>query len=154
MGISPAREIRRIDGEAPSLVLFDSSNRVNVSFAHSDNWVVVGLSLDIAIGVDIQSHRVLARRAEISELLKFEPGAKTSDEEFFACWALREAVAKATSGSVLSPHPSEPELAATCLQGNKIMSVGSMTALVDEVAGAHLAVVINADAALKQCAWQ
>ena len=63
-------EIRHSSGSAPRLYQDGKISELNVSIAHSGNWVAVGLANGSDIGVDIQTHQENERHQAMAELLK------------------------------------------------------------------------------------
>lgn len=146
-------EIKHLSGSAPLLYQAGIISELNVSVAHSGHWIMVGLASGSDIGVDIQTHKENERHQAMAEFLGLETNAASDAQHFFSCWTLREAITKATGGSLLMPHAIESELAAACdAQGNTV-HVGSFTAMVDMMPpDAHLAVVLKQCAEPEQCA--
>lgn len=137
-------EIRRSIDSAPQLYHSGRNSEFDISVSHSGRWVAVGIAKGMAIGVDIQQHQVLRRRREMAEMIGLDRAAANSQQRFFSSWALREAIAKATSGSVLEAHAVEASLAAACGSTSRPVSADQFTAMVELMPpDAHLAVVIN-----------
>jgi phosphopantetheinyl transferase len=137
-------EIEHRSNRSPLLYNGDKPSELNASVAHSGRWVAVALTSGSRIGVDIQTQDERSRYREMAELLDMDDGASVDQRHFFSCWSLREAIAKATDSSVLTPHPIEPELARACREHGQIVSAGQFVALVDMMPpDAHLAVVLN-----------
>ena len=112
--------------------------------AHSGRWIAVALSSKCQIGVDIQAQDARRRFPEIAELLDMDEGARTDRREFFSSWSLREAIAKATGTSVLTPHPIELELTPACRKHGQVVASGPFAAMVDLISpDLYLAVVLN-----------
>ena len=146
-------EIRRESGSAPRLYRDGVQSELNVSVSHSCGWVAVGVANGSAIGVDIQAHKKQQRYREIAELLDLGESAADDHEHFFPRWTLREAIAKATDTSLLTPHPVEADLLVACRQQGSIVNAGHFTAMVDVMeANAHLAVVLNREDESPLCA--
>jgi phosphopantetheinyl transferase len=146
-------EIRRKSGCAPRLYRDGVESELNVSVAHSCGWVAVGIANDTAIGVDIQAHEEQPRYREIAEFLDLGESAADDQQHFFSRWTLREAIAKATDTSLLTPHAVEADLRSACRRQGSIVNAGPFTAMVDIVnANAHLAVVLNRDGESQLCA--
>lgn len=146
-------EIRRESGSAPRLYRDGVQSELNVSVAHSCGWVAVGIVNGTAIGVDIQAHEEQPRFREIADFLDLGKSAVDDQQHFFSRWTLREAIAKATDTSLLTPHAIEADLLTACRRQGSTVDAGGFTAMVDVVnANAHLAVVLNRDSESPLCA--
>jgi phosphopantetheinyl transferase len=146
-------EIRRENGSAPRLFRDGVLSELNVSVAHSRGWVAVGVANGTAIGVDIQAHEEQQRYREMAEFLDLGKSAADDQQHFFSRWALREAIAKATDTSLLTPHAVEADLLTACTRQGRCVNAGRFTAMVDVVeANAHLAVVLNRGCESQLCA--
>ncbi len=107
----------------------------------------------MAIGIDIQQHQARRRRREMAEMISLDVSAADSQQQFYSFWALREAIAKATNGSVLEAHPVEASLVAACGSTGRTVSAKHFTAMVRVMPpDAHLAVVLNQNTAANSCA--
>lgn len=145
--------VRHISGSAPGLYRGEEICDLRASVAHSGPWVAVGLASQGSIGVDIQVRDDCRRYREIAEFLDLDPGAMRDKQLFFSSWALREAIAKAADGSVLTSHVLEPKLAAACQKQGRVVNAGGFSAFVDVISpDAHLAVVLNNDSEAHTCA--
>ena len=136
-------EVSRISNEAPRLLVSGQPSGLSASVSHSGRWVAAAVASGSAVGIDVETHRTRARRREITNFLRLSEMADNDDARFYACWTLREAIAKATNGSVLEPHASEVLLGAACETPNRAVSAGPLTAIIDKIADAHLAVVLH-----------
>ncbi len=137
-------EIEHRSNRSPLLYHGDKPSELNASVAHSGCWVAVGLTRESRIGVDIQVQDERSRYREMAKLLEMNDDASVDQRYFFSYWSLREAIAKATDSSLLTPHPVESELAHACREHGRVVSAGKFVALVDAMPpDAHLAVVLN-----------
>jgi phosphopantetheinyl transferase len=89
----------KVDGQLPPM---------SISVSHSHDWIAVGLSKGVEIGVDVEPARRRDRRVEISQLLGWQLDVK-DDDDFHAKWTLWEASTKCTSGSVVERCNNEFE---------------------------------------------
>jgi len=145
--------IMHISGGAPRLNRGEEVCDLRASVAHSGPWVAVGLAGQGSIGVDIQVHDDRRRYREIAEFLDLDPDAMRDKRPFFSSWALREAIAKATDESVLTPHILEPKLTAACQKHGRLVNAGNFSAFVDEISpGVHFAVVLHNKSEAPACA--
>lgn len=146
-------EIRRSVDSAPQLYHSGQHSGFNISVSHSGRWVAVGIAKGMAIGVDIQQRQVRRRQREIGKMIGLDQAAANSQRRFFSSWALREAIAKATNGSVLEAHPVEASLVAACESTGRTVSAEHFTAMVRLMPpDAHLAVVLNQNKGANSCA--
>ena len=146
-------ETRRSSDGGPRLYCNGQPSEFNISISHSGQWVAVGIARGTAIGIDIQSHSERRRFREMAKILDFGEDASHSQQRFFSHWTLREAIAKATQGSVLTAHHIEAELASACKAEGQLVNAGEFTAMVDNISpDAHLAVVLNRSIETTQCA--
>jgi phosphopantetheinyl transferase len=150
-------EVRHRSNRGPCLYRAGERSDLSASVAHSGPWVAVGVATGLArgssIGVDIQVQDKRPRRSEIADFLSLNAIADFGPQQFFACWTLREAIAKATNGSVLTPHAVEPELAAACENPGELVRTGSFWAMVDVIQpDVHLAVALNSASEESKCA--
>jgi phosphopantetheinyl transferase len=146
-------DVHRIPESAPRVVRASDAFELHASVAHSGHWVAVGLSSASEIGVDIQVEDTRHRWRDIANLVCLPDVAAIDKQHFFACWALREAIAKATSGSVLLPHEVEQELSIAVARRGHVVSARSLSAMVDQIhPHIHLAVVLVQDAPAMLCA--
>ena len=136
---------------APVLFCDSERSELAVSIAHSGDWVAAGLAERTDIGVDIRNHHSSTRAEEIARFLNLRNGANGS--AFFDAWVLRESIAKATRGSVLSKHTIEPDLEPACRRRGEIVSAGDFQALVERVSPTvSFAVVVSHRRVMKHCA--
>jgi phosphopantetheinyl transferase len=136
---------------APVLFLDSERSELAASIAHSGSWVAAGLADGADIGVDIQNHHSSTRAQEIARFLNLQNGA--SGSAFFDAWVLRESIAKATRGSVLSRHAIEPDLVPACRRHGETVSAGDFQALVERVSPTvSFAVVVDHRQVMKHCA--
>lgn len=146
-------EVRRNPESAPRVVRARDAFELHASVAHSGHWVAVGLSSESGIGVDIQAEDTRHRWRDMADLLCLPDVAAIDKQHFFSCWALREAIAKATKGSVLLPHEVEQELSTAVAKRGHVVSVRSLSAMVDQIhPDVHLAVVLVQGAPAMLCA--
>ena len=146
-------EISHHSGSAPNLYRATESCELHASVAHSGHWVAVGVSSGSSIGVDIQLQDKRQRTRAMADLLRLQGRAAIDQQYFFSCWTLREAIAKATNGSVLTPHVIEAELAAACTERGRFVSAGSFSAMVDVTrTNAHFAIVLVDNSPAFSCA--
>jgi phosphopantetheinyl transferase len=148
-------EVRHRSDRGPCLYRAGERSDLSASVAHSGAWVAVavGLGRRSSIGVDIQVQDERQRRSEIADFISLNSIAENSPQQFFACWTLREAIAKATNGSVLTPHALEPELTAACENPGELVRTGSLWAMVDVIQpDVHLAVALNSGSEELKCA--
>jgi phosphopantetheinyl transferase len=137
-------EIEHRSHRSPRLYHAGKASELNASVAHSGRWIAVALASGSRIGVDIQTQDERSRYREMAELLNMNDGARVDHRHFFSSWSLREAIAKATDSSLLTPHPVEAELTDACRKHGQFVSAGKFVALVDVMPpDAHLAVVLN-----------
>ena len=145
--------VRHISGSAPRLYRGEKVCDLRASVAHSGHWVAVGLAGHGSIGVDIQVRDDRRRYREIAEFLDLDPDAMRDKQLFFSSWALREAIAKAVDGSVLTSHVLERELAAACQNYGRVVNAGHFSAFVDIISpNAHLAVALDNNSEAYKCA--
>lgn len=85
---------------APRLSIEGKPSALNISMAHSSQWLAVGLSSGARIGVDVEQ---LRQRDDIFALAKYlDWKDRVSDLcDFYAKWTLWEASAKCVHGSAL-----------------------------------------------------
>lgn len=106
----PGKDIELVRGSSgkPALApaLADSGLQFNLS--HSGEWLALALARDVAVGIDIEQHRSLARAAELGRRY-FSPQEADHldalDEPqrsrcFFELWTVREACIKAMGSSL------------------------------------------------------
>jgi len=104
-------------------------DRVHVSRSHSGDWVAVGVSTGMAIGVDIERVRPKRDLAELARFIRLDDAATGNDRIFFAHWTLREALAKCVGDSVLSRHDSEPDLLGATRRPGRLVHAAGLAAL-------------------------
>lgn len=141
--------VRHSPNAAPRLFRGDTQSEFRISAAHSANWVAVGLATDADIGVDVQVHRDLDRAEQMAELL----GLRHRELSFFDTWVLREAIAKATHGSVLTPHAIEAQLVSACEQRGNVIRANDFATIVDLIEPTvSFSVVVHHSRAMQHCA--
>jgi len=146
-------EIQRNSGSAPGLYSAGERCELNASVAHSGLWVAAGLASGSRIGVDIQVQDERQRYGEMAELMHLDAIAAVDQQHFFSCWTLREAIAKATNGSVLTPHALESGLMAACDRPGQMVYAGPLSAMIDVIhPDVHLAIVLDGDTRMSLCA--
>jgi 4'-phosphopantetheinyl transferase len=97
--------------QKPCLAASLNQRRLQFNTSHSGDWALIALSLDRAVGVDVEQHRALpeadelARRyfspAENAQLGEF-PSARRL-EKFYDCWTRKEACLKALGTGLAKP---------------------------------------------------
>lgn len=85
---------------APKIAVNDGPSDMHISVSHSHEWIAVGVSKGVRIGVDVEPCRPRERRVEISDLLGWQLDI-ADDDDFHAKWTLWEASTKCASGSVV-----------------------------------------------------
>jgi 4'-phosphopantetheinyl transferase len=92
----------------PFLRSGSTSRQLQFSLSHSGGWALVGLTWEIAIGVDLEAVREVPEQMDIAranfasseyDCLSRLPAAQRA-EGFFACWTRKEAVVKALGGGL------------------------------------------------------
>jgi phosphopantetheinyl transferase len=137
---------------APQLTRDGRPGQFSVSIAHCDQWLAVALASGATVGIDIQTQRNRTRYREMAELIALGEDAVLSPDQFNAHWVLREAISKASSGSVLDSHSIEAELRPAC-ETDQQVDVGNLTASVQRLLpGVHVAIVMDQTGELRQCA--
>jgi 4'-phosphopantetheinyl transferase len=78
------------------------------NLSHTDGLVILGLTLESEIGVDVERIRPMEDRDRIAEryFSAAEYGQALSDEGFFQCWTRKEAYIKAVGGGLSIPLKS------------------------------------------------
>jgi 4'-phosphopantetheinyl transferase len=96
-------EVRFVYGSHGKPALDSAGPSFNLS--HTDGLVVLGLTLEREIGVDIERIRPIENRDAIAEryFSASEYGQVLSDEVFFQCWTRKEAYSKAVGGGLSIP---------------------------------------------------
>jgi phosphopantetheinyl transferase len=146
-------EIRRNGGSAPNLYRAGEASELSASVAHSGHWVAAGLASGGFLGVDIEVLSYRQRQREIARLLRLDPVAEGDLQYFYSCWALREALAKASKGSLLAPHLAEFDLTLACTAPGQLVHVGAYSATVECIRpDAILAVVLASNTPVSKCA--
>lgn len=141
--------VRHAPNVAPELIRGKQQSEFRISSAHSANWVAVGLATGADIGVDVQVHQDRARAEKISKLLDL----RCCKAGFFDAWVLREAIAKATAGSLLTKHAIEAELVSACKQRGDVIRANDFAALVELVnPSVSFAAVIRHHRVMQHCA--
>lgn len=136
---------------APLLFRDSAPGDLVASTAHYGDWVAVGLARHADIGVDIQQHHASARADEIARFLDLRQDANASS--FYDAWVLREAIAKATGGSVLLKHAIESDLEVACDRRGEAVSAGDFQAMVERITpGVSFALVVNHRRVMQHCA--
>jgi len=121
------------------LLLDGSSIALQASLAHSGGWIAAAVTGRGVVGVDIESKRKLGRHRHIASFVGMPAGGDAS--LFLARWTLREAIAKATGGSVLEAHAVERSLCSACERPGSTVTAGEFTAMVRTLGDTVLAVV-------------
>jgi hypothetical protein len=93
---------------APRIDVGDQLPPMSISVSHSHDWIAVGLSKGVQIGVDVEPTRPRERRDEISKMLGWQLDV-ADDDDFHAKWTLWEASTKCASGSVVERSNNEFE---------------------------------------------
>src|SRR5258708_7381983 len=102
---------RYLDGEEVHFVYGSygkpALDRAGPSFnlSHTNGLVMLGLTLENGIGVDVERIRPIENRDAIAEryFSRSEYGQVLSDEAFFQCWTRKEAYIKAVGGGLSIP---------------------------------------------------
>lgn len=144
-----------------------AGGRLRFNLAHSGDLMLCALTLDHEVGVDVErvreevGHEDIARRFfaddEIQDLAAVPPEARR--EAFFACWARKEAVIKATGEGLARPLKdfavSVDPAAARLLRADRTLGPpGDWTLLrVPVPAGYHAAVAVRAAVSLRSWTW-
>ena len=114
-------------------------NSLQFNFSHVGDYLLLGVTRDQAIGVDIEHHRENKEHLEIAkrffaaseyEKLLALP-AQDQKKYFYHCWTLKEAFIKAT-GQGLSFGLSNFEVDLSGMKKNALLSVHGDTAAVDD----------------------
>ena len=126
---------------APGIHVDDQSPPMSISVSHSHNWIAVGLSRGVRIGVDVEPTRPRERRVEISNLLGWQLEVENNDD-FHAKWTLWEASTKCVSGSVV--ERSNNEFESLCgVQPGTIAAAGHWKTFSDQLGDLFFAVAMH-----------
>jgi hypothetical protein len=87
------------DSGAPRVMNSNKPSRLNVSMAHSADWLAAGVAYEAGIGVDIEWLRPRDKRSEIADFLDWKAPVR-DNQDFHIKWTLWEAGAKCIEGSV------------------------------------------------------
>ncbi len=123
-----------VDGQLPPM---------SISVSHSQDWIAVGLSKGVQIGVDIEPTRPRERRDEISKMLGWQLEV-ADDDDFHAKWTLWEASTKCASGSVV--ERSNKEFESLCdVQAGTIAEAGHWKTFSDQLGDLFFAVAMHGE---------
>jgi hypothetical protein len=88
------------DSGAPRVTSNNKPSRLNVSMAHSADWLAVGVAFEAGIGVDIECLRPRDNMLAMADFLGWKVSVR-DNQDFHSKWTLWEAGAKCIEGSVL-----------------------------------------------------
>jgi phosphopantetheinyl transferase len=125
---------------APRIDVDDPLPPMSISVSHSHDWIAVGLSKGVQIGIDVEPTRPRERRVEISELLGWQLEV-ADDDDFHAKWTLWEASTKCASGSVVERSNIEFESLCDVQQGT-IAEAGHWKTFSDQLGDLFFAVAM------------
>lgn len=126
---------------APRIELGEQSQPMSISVSHSHDWIAVGLSTGVRIGVDVEPVRSRERRAEISALLGWQLEI-SDDADFHAKWTLWEASTKCASGSVVERCNNEFETLCAVRPGS-VAAAGQWKTFSDQLGDLFFAVAMH-----------
>jgi len=85
---------------APRVTNNRKPSQLEVSMAHSEDWLAAGVSIEAKIGVDIERMKPRANMLAIANFLGWKSDIRDI-HDFYLIWTLWEASAKCVEGSVL-----------------------------------------------------
>ena len=88
------------DSGAPRVTNNNKPSQLNVSMAHSADWLAVGVASEAGIGVDIEYLKPRDNMLAIADFLGWKVPIRDK-RDFYTKWTLWEACAKCIEGSVL-----------------------------------------------------
>jgi hypothetical protein len=126
---------------APRIDVDDRLPAMSISVSHSHDWIAVGLSRGVHIGVDVEPTRSRDRRVKISELLGWQLEI-ADDDDFHAKWTLWEASTKCASGSVV--ERSNNEFESLCdVQAGFVAEAGQWKSFTDQLGDLFFSVAMH-----------
>ena len=125
---------------APRIDVGDQLPPMSISVSHSHDWIAVGLSKGVQIGVDVEPTRARERRDEISKMLGWQLDV-ADDDDFHAKWTLWEASTKCASGSVVERSNNEFETLCD-VQSGTIAEAGHWKTFSDQLGDLFFAVAM------------
>ena len=104
LGVAPERLIFTVAKTGkPALASSPAENGLNFNMSHSGNWLIVGVTRSVPVGVDVERLRPVADaiavadryfpREERDALMRLE--GESRNHAFLSCWTRKEAVTKA-----------------------------------------------------------
>ncbi len=128
---------------APRIDVGDQLPPMSISVSHSHDWIAVGVSRGVQIGVDVEPTRPRERRDEISKMLGWQLDV-ADDDDFHAKWTLWEASTKCAGGSVVERSNNEFETLCD-VQPGTVAAAGHWKTFSDQLGDLFFAVAMYSE---------
>lgn len=92
-------DVEKSESGAPRLVHHGLRSELNISMAHSSNWISVALAKGARVGVDIEAGKPREKSAAMAEYMGWSNRVEDT-KDFLALWTLWEACVKLEESSI------------------------------------------------------
>jgi len=135
--------LHKAETGAPILTDGNHDSNYSVSMSHSRNWMMVSVSVNATVGVDIECGKPGMNSEQLAEFMGWDGFAHDRDD-FLACWTLWEACVKQKQSSIFEPSNSAFEALIASRNTEGVSMANEWAAVRGVVAdGPHFALVLK-----------